>query len=135
VYPPPSKKALVKAAVNYIAKRAELSFEGLNMNRVNISLIDVIKTTGEVRDVFKFTYEGRAYRWLSLSEKIRAGLEVAELIKTLTGRRYPTFIDNGESVTAIGNIRPTGQVFFAKVIHNHPLSVTVKGQAPMQAAA
>jgi DNA repair exonuclease SbcCD ATPase subunit len=62
------KKALVKAAINYIAKRAELSFSGLTMNRVSISLMDVVKTTGEVRDVFKFTYEGRAYLITSNSQ-------------------------------------------------------------------
>lgn len=121
-----NKKTLVTAAVDYIAKRAELTFAGLKMNRVSISLYDVIKKTGEVKDTFKFTYDGRSYRWLSLSEKIRAGLEVSELIKSLTKRCYPTFIDNGESVTVIDNVRPSGQVLYVKVIHGAPLTVKAK---------
>lgn len=129
------KKALVDAVIAYITKRAELTFSGLKMNRVSISLYDVIKKTGEVKDTFKFTYEGRSYRWLSLSEKIRAGLEVSELIKTLTGRCYPTFIDNGESVTVIDNVRPSGQVLYVKVIHGAPLTVTVKENTQAAQAA
>ncbi len=130
-----AKKRFVTAAAEYIAKRAELTFAGLTMNLVRISLYDVVKSTGEVRDTFRFTFDGRPYRWLSLSEKIRAGLEVSELIKTLTDRRYPTFIDNGESVTSIQNVRPSGQTFFAKVVHNQPLTVSFKGAAVSKAAA
>ncbi len=63
-----------------------------------ISLYDVVKTTGEVKDIFKFTYNGRQYDRLSLSEKVRAGMEVSELMKRLTGRNYPVFVDNMESV-------------------------------------
>jgi len=124
-----AKKRLVRAAVEYIAKRAELTFAGLQMNRVKIALTDIVKTTGEVKDVFRFTYDGRSYRWLSLSEKIRAGLEVSELLKNLTGRCYPTYIDNGESVTVIDNVRPSGQVLYAKVVPNAPLTVTGKTAA------
>jgi DNA repair exonuclease SbcCD ATPase subunit len=130
-----AKKALLSAAAEYIAKRAELTFANLSMNLVRISLYDVIKSTGEVKDTFRFTFEGRPYRWLSLSEKVRAGLEVSELIKNLTGRCYPTFIDNGESVTSIQNVRPSGQTFFAKVVHGQPLSVTYRGAAVPKAAA
>jgi DNA repair exonuclease SbcCD ATPase subunit len=130
-----AKKALVAAAVDYIGARAILTFAAPKMNRVNISLFDVKKSTGEVKDVFRFTYNGKPYRWLSLSEKIRAGLEVSELIQSLSGRRYPVFIDNGESVTVIDNVRPSGQVLYAKVAHGLPLTVTVKEQAQAQAAA
>ena len=129
-----TKKALARAASNYIAKRAELTFEGVKMNRVSISLFDVVKSTGEVKDTFKFTYDGRSYRWLSLSEKIKAGLEVSGLIKNLTGRDYPVYIDNGESVTAIDNIRPTGQIIYSRVVGGAPLTVTAKVSSASQAA-
>ena len=84
---------------------------------------DVVKSTGEVKDTFKFTYGGRRYDRLSLSEKIRAGMEVAELMKRLTGRNYPTFVDNMESVDDLANVRPTGQVIMAKCVSNAPLQV------------
>ena len=93
------------------------------MNKVEISLYDVVKSTGEVKDTFKFTYGGRRYDRLSLSEKIRAGVEVSELMKRLTGRNYPTFVDNMESVDDLANVRPTGQVIMAKCVSNAPLQV------------
>ena len=69
------------------------------------------------------TYGGRRYDRLSLSEKIRAGMEVSELMKRLTGRNYPTFVDNMESVDDLANVRPTGQVIMAKCVSNAPLQV------------
>ena len=84
---------------------------------------DVVKSTGEVKDTFKFTYGGRRYDRLSLSEKIRAGMEVSELMKRLTGRNYPTVVDNMESVDDLANVRPTGQVIMAKCVSNAPLQV------------
>ena len=118
-----AKKQLLGYAGQYINKRMELLFSALTMNRVQISLYDVVKTTGEVKDVFKFTYNGRRYDRLSLSEKVRAGMEVSELIKRLTGRNYPQFVDNMESVDDLANVRPTGQVIMAKCVKASALSV------------
>ena len=103
----------------------EISFSRLKMNRVAISLYDIVKATGKVKDVFRLTYEGRDYLCLSHSEKIRAGLEVAELIKRLLGVVYPTFIDDVESVPVIDNVRPTGQVFIAKVVKGAALQIQI----------
>ena len=118
-----AKKKLIADVAQYVAKRTELLFSSLKMNRVEISLYDVVKTTGEVKDTFRFTYNGRRYDRLSLSEKIRAGMEVSELMKRLTGRNYPQFIDNMESVDDLANVRPTGQVIMAKCVHGAPLSI------------
>ena len=93
------------------------------MNRVEISLYDVVKSTGEVKDTFKFQYGGRRYDRLSLSEKIRAGMEVSELMKRLTGRYYPVFVDNMESVDDLANVRPTGQIIMAKCVSGAALQV------------
>ena len=109
--------------VSYVCKRAELTFSQLKMNKVEISLYDVVKSTGEAKDTFKFTYGGRRYDRLSLSEKIRAGMEVSELVKRLTGRNYPVFVDNMESVDDLANVRPTGQIIMAKCISNTALQV------------
>lgn len=109
--------------IAYISKRAELTFSQLKMNRVEISLYDVVKSTGEVKDAFKFQYGGRRYDRLSLSEKIRAGMEVSELMKRLTGRNYPVFVDNMESVDDLANVRPTGQIIMAKCVSGAALQV------------
>ena len=131
------KKKLLAAVAQYVGKRAELLFSKLEMNRVKISLYDVVKSTGEVKDVFKFTYNGRRYDRLSLSEKIRAGMEVSELMKRLTGRNYPQFIDNMESVDDLANVRPTGQVIMAKCVRGAELLIRAAGgpKREMQSAA
>ena len=123
-------KLLISNAVIYARKRAELTFEALKMNRVEISLYDVVKSTGEQKAAFKFTYSGRRYDRLSLSEKIRAGMEVSELMKRLTGRNYPVFIDNMESVEDLANVRPSGQIIMAKCVYGAALSVRPAGAAP-----
>ena len=116
-------KRTMSDVILYVSKRAEMTFSQLRMNRVEISLYDVVKSTGEARDTFKFTYNGRRYDRLSLSEKIRAGMEVSELVKRLTGRNYPVFVDNMESVDDLANVRPTGQLIMAKCVNNAPLQV------------
>lgn len=116
-------KRTMSDVILYVSKRAEITFSQLRMNRVEISLYDVVKSTGEARDTFKFTYNGRRYDRLSLSEKIRAGMEVSELVKRLTGRNYPVFVDNMESVDDLANVRPTGQLIMAKCVNNTPLQV------------
>lgn len=84
------------------------------MNRGDLTL-----RCGEIhrgsQNTFKFQYGGRRYDRLSLSEKIRAGMEVSELMKRLTGRNYPVFVDNMESVDDLANVRPTGQIIMANV--------------------
>ena len=129
------KKHLLSDAILYVGKRAELTFSQLKMNMVEIALSEVVKSTGELKDVFKFTYGGRYYNRLSLSEKIRAGMEVSELVKRLTGRNYPQFIDNMESVDELANVRPTGQIIMAKCIHGAALTVKPMGRPQEKKAA
>ena len=124
------KNELLTALSSYIAERVRQRFDHLDLNRVSISLYEVSKTTGEVRDVFKFNYEDRPYVILSLSEKIKAGLEVSELLKKIAGINYPVFIDNGESVPVIDNVRPSGQTFISQVVKNEQLRVEILGAAP-----
>ena len=111
---------LIHAAGEYAAKRAELTLQSLKMNRASIKLFDVVKSTGEVKNVFRFTYDGKDYRWLSTSEKIKAGLEVSSLLERLTGLVYPKYIDNAECITT--KFDPiNGQVILAYA-RNTPLS-------------
>ena len=114
----------MKLVVSFAAKKAELLFANLKMNRVAISLYDVVKSTGEAKEAFRFTYDGRLYNRLSLSEKVRAGMEVSELMKRLTGRNYPQFVDNMESVDDLRN-----EVIMAKCVRGTELSVRPAGSA------
>jgi len=54
---------------------------------------------------------------------IRETMEVSELMKRLTGRNYPVFVDNMEPVEDLANVRPTGQVIMAKCVRGTDLSV------------
>jgi len=113
----------VTAAAEYAAKRAELTLAPLKMNHVEIKLQEVVKSTGEIVNTFRFTYGGRDYRILSLSEKLRAGLEVSKLIQELTGKCYPMLVDNSESITAIDNLDIPGQAILSRVTSGAALSV------------
>ena len=122
---------LINAANKFTAKRAELTLKPLKMNRASISLFSIVKTTGEVKDDFKFTFDGKDYRWLSASEKIKAGLEVANLLARLTGLQYPTFIDNAECITTkLDGV--CGQVLLAYA-RNNALTVQCPQRQPVQA--
>ena len=81
-------------------------------------MFELMKTTGELKDTFKFTYRGRRYERLSLSEKIRAGMEVSELLKRLTGRNYPVFVDNMESVDDLENVKTASNVEYGVINFN-----------------
>ncbi|MBS7297623.1 MAG: AAA family ATPase [Eubacteriales bacterium] len=129
-----SNNAIIKAVVDFAAKRAEMTLASLKMNRAAIKLTDVSRTTGEVKDVFKFTYDNKDYRCLSASEKIRAGLEVSELLARLTGLSYPTYIDNAECITNKLDM-VSGQVMLAYA-RTEALNVQCrKKQMPVREAA
>lgn len=127
-------KVLINEAIQYMAKRIELMLDGLKMSSTEIVLTELVKTTGEIKDCFRFSYEGRDYKCLSLSEKVRAGLDVAVLIQKLSGRNYPIFVDNGESICSFGKVKPEGQVIIARVVNNQGLQVTYKNREQKKAA-
>ena len=127
-------KRLINEAIQYMAKRIELMLNGLRMTSTEIVLTEIVKTTGEVKDCFRFSCDGRDYKCLSLSEKVRAGLDVAVLIQKLSGRNYPIFVDNGESICNFGKVKPEGQIIIARVVNNQELRVTYKNREQKTAA-
>lgn len=120
-------KEKIFAAVEYAAKRAELTFKDLCTENVKIVLFKVFKTTGEVKNAFQFTYKDRDYKRLSRSEKLLAGMEVSELIKRLTGRSYPMFIDDAESISNIP--KPKVQTILSVVKSKTALTVIPRSQS------
>ena len=95
------RNARISAVVDYASVRNGLLFKALHTPNVEFQLYDVVKKTGELVPAWKFRYRGTSYQCLSRSEKILAGLEVVELLKRLTGRCYPVFIDDSESIDHI----------------------------------
>ena len=100
-------KRLINEVILYMAKRVELMLDGLKMGSTEIVLTELVKSTGGIKDCFRFSYEGREYKCLSLSEQVRAGLDAAMLIQRLSGRNYPIFVDNGESICTFGKAKPS----------------------------
>jgi len=115
----------LQALVQYTAKQAEMMSETLvaHLKKVSVSLFEVVKSTGEVKPVFKLLYDGKPARVLSTSEKVKLGLEISAAVKELTGREWPTFVDNGESITEFE--APQGQLIVAKVVEGKQLEVVL----------
>ena len=121
------------AAKAYQAERAQLLFAPLQMHKAALKLIETSKSSGEVHDVFKLTYDGRDYIQLSLSERMRCGLEVVELLSRLSGRNYPLFVDNSESLCDLGAAQHIGQLILTRVVGGQTLQV--QAAEPMQQKA
>lgn len=113
----------------YVSKRTELLAEELKMPNVSITLFEPVKTTGELKSVFRFAYKGRNYAALSLSGRTVAGLEICALMRRLTGLNFPVFIDNTESVAHFDMSSLTCQTVFLRMVKNAPLSVKSMNQA------
>mgnify|MGYP003302315934 FL=1 len=92
------------------------------LDRVELVFSKVDKTTGEVKDDYKIFYDGKEYNVLSLSEKIRATLEISNLINKMVGLNAPTFIDNSESITHYNN-NFDNQIILAKVVEGKELHI------------
>lgn len=113
--------SVVKA---YIMKQVEMQADQLkaHLNKVAIALKTVVKTTGEVKDCFKITYEGKGLGQISASERIKAALEISHLMKQLSGYMVPVFVDNAESITA--SVQPTaGQCIACRVVKGSALCI------------
>ena len=123
----------ITAAKAYQSERAALLFAPVHMHKAGLKLYEAMKESGELRDVFKLTWDGRDYVRLSLSERMRCGLEVVELLSRLSGKRYPLFVDNTESLCDLGAAQHTGQMILARVVARQTLQVKSL-DAPQQKA-
>lgn len=123
----------ITAAKAYQSERAALLFAPVHMHKAGLKLYEAMKESGELRDVFKLTWDGRDYVRLSLSERMRCGLEVVELLSRLSGKRYPLFVDNTESLCDLGAAQHDGQMILARVVARQTLQVKSL-DAPQQKA-
>lgn len=70
-----------------------------HLNRVDLILEHVNEETGEVKNAFEVRFDGKPVHVCSLSEQIRTGMEITDMISALNGYQYPLFLDNAESIT------------------------------------
>lgn len=121
------------AAGAYLSERTALLFAPVTMDKAGLRLYETRKESGEVHDVFKLTYDGRDYVQLSLSERVRCGLELVQLLSRLSSKSYPLFVDNSESLCDLGAAGAAGQIIIARVVPGQTLQVR-NMDAPQQKA-
>jgi hypothetical protein len=91
---------------------------------LSIRLFKQNKGDGEFKPDFEVQMDGKDYSKLSLSEGIRAGLELREVLSQQSGVIVPCFIDNAESITSFK--KPTGQLITSRVVAGKELTIEVK---------
>jgi DNA repair exonuclease SbcCD ATPase subunit len=106
---------------NQIKLQKQMQNVARYFDRVSIEFERIAKTTGELIPCFNIRYNNRNASLLSNSERIRATLEIANLINKNTKLDIPVFIDNAESITSFD--MPDVQLFQAIVKINSPLVV------------
>jgi DNA repair exonuclease SbcCD ATPase subunit len=105
------------------AKSAELQAEKVQalFTTLSIRLFKVIKTDGEIKQDFEIEKDGKPYRTLSLSEGIRAGLELRDVLSQQSELIVPCFVDNAESITSFK--QPNGQLIISRVVAGQELKI------------
>lgn len=106
------------------AKEAELQAEKVQalFETLSIRLFEQQKN-GELKNTFEIEMDGKPYRKLSLSEGIRAGLELREVLSKQSEVISPVFVDNAESITKFK--QPTGQLITSRVVAGQELKIEV----------
>ncbi|MDT2306388.1 hypothetical protein P7H21_23910 [Paenibacillus larvae] len=79
---------------------------------LSLRLFKTNKTDGEIHD-FEIEMDGKPCR-LSLSESIRAGLELRDVLSQQSGIIAPCMVDNAESITRFK--QPNGQLIVSRVV-------------------
>jgi len=107
------------------AKEAELQGEKVQalFDSLSIKLFETLKN-GEIKPTFEIMMDGKEYKKLSLSEGIRAGLELREVLSKQSEIVAPVFVDNAESITKFKE--PTGQLIISRVVAGQELYVREK---------
>jgi DNA repair exonuclease SbcCD ATPase subunit len=106
------------------AKAAEMQAKKVSDLFTNLSLrlFKVNKTDGEIKPDFEIMMHGKPYSKLSTAEKIKAGLELIDVLNQQSDIVVPVFVDCAESI--LNYTAPLGQLIEARVA-NHELKVEI----------
>lgn len=117
---------ILDAIKAFEAKEAELQAAKVQslFTTLSISLFKEQKN-GERKPDFVIEMDGKAYPLLSLSESVRAGLELREVLSEQSGVIAPVAVDNSESVFKIK--QPSGQLILVKAVEDAPLEIKQMG--------
>lgn len=106
--------AIIDAIKDFRTKRSELMVSKIQnlFTNIDVQLYETLKN-GEERATFEILMDNKPYSRLSTAEKIKAGLELIEVLSKQSELVIPTFVDNAESILHFA--KPVGQLIIAKV--------------------
>ncbi|MCM3736419.1 AAA family ATPase [Bacillus cytotoxicus] len=106
--------SILDAIKEFRTKRSELMVQKIQslFTKIDVQLYEILKN-GEERATFEILMDGKPYSRLSTAEKIKAGLEVIEVLSKQGELIVPTFVDNAESILHFE--KPSGQLIMAQV--------------------
>ena len=107
---------------NSIKVKKQAEQIGEYLNKVTIQF-EVVNKDGEIKDKFAVLYEGKEFNKLSNSERIKAGLEISNLIMHLNKTYLPVFVDDAESINVIPELDT--QMISAYVVDSDEIKVEV----------
>ncbi|MEK4581820.1 AAA family ATPase [Bacillus sp. FSL R12-0074] len=106
--------AIIDAIKDFRTKRSELMVSKIQslFTNIDVQLYETLKN-GEERATFEILMDNKPYSRLSTAEKIKAGLELVEVLSKQSQLVVPCFVDNAESILHFE--KPVGQLIVAKV--------------------
>lgn len=107
---------------NSIKVKKQAEQIGEHLNKVTIQF-ETVNKDGEIKDKFAILYDGKEFNKLSNSEKIKAGLEISNLIMNLMNVKLPVFVDDAESINSIPELKT--QMISASVTKDKEIKVEV----------
>ena len=115
----------IDAAKSFNSIKLKLQSTNIDKHLKDVSIkLEKITKDGELKDDFKILYKDREFNILSTSERIKAGLEISNLIMAQANMIVPIFIDNAESITEYTS--PDTQIIEARVVKGQELTVETK---------
>lgn len=95
------QKDILNTIKVFIALKIKMQKELLqkHLKHIDICLEKVVKSTGELKEDFSISYDGKEFNMLSRSGRIRAGLELVDMFTELKQMYLPTILDDAESIT------------------------------------
>lgn len=117
-------KVAIDAAKQYNSIKLKKQSEQIKpyLDKVEIKFEKLTKD-GELKDDFKVLYEGKEFNKLSDAQKIKASLEISNLLINLMNLHFPVFVDRAESINVIPDIDT--QMIQARVTTDHEIKVEV----------
>lgn len=117
-------KLAIDAAQQYNSIKLKKQAEQIKpyLKKVEIQFEKITKE-GELKDDFKIVYDGKEFNKLSTSERIKAGLEISNLLMNTQNLHFPIFVDDTESINIIPELDT--QMIKAKVTTDKDVKVEV----------